>query len=318
MAILIDPPLWPAHGTVFSHLVSDSSLAELRDFADAAGLPPGAFDEDHYDVPERRYAEMLARGARPVDGGTLVRALIRSGLRVPARERSKALFTPLLHRWSMLLPGHAPLGVELLERWAEPHRRYHTRAHLLAVLEALERIGGGMPPEARRAVVLGAWFHDAVYTGAPSRPGQDEEDSARLAEERLAGGALPEAEVREVARLVRLTAGHAPEADDDGGRLLCDADLSVLGRDPRGYHRYTVQVREEYAHVPDELFRQGRAAVVEHLLGLEPLFHTGPARELWLAPARENLGRELARLRSGAPLDHPLGPPVASTGRGPI
>ena len=45
MAILIDPPLWPAHGTVFSHLVSDSSLAELRDFADAAGLPPGAFDD---------------------------------------------------------------------------------------------------------------------------------------------------------------------------------------------------------------------------------------------------------------------------------
>ena len=249
MAILIDPPVWPAHGTVISHLVSDSSLAELRDFADAAGLPARAFDEDHYDVPERRYAELVALGARPVDGGALVRALIRSGLRVPARERSKALFTPLLHRWSTLLPGHAPLGVELLERWAEPHRRYHTRAHLLAVLEAIERIAvpvhlpGGARREVPRAVVLAVWFHDAVYTGAPARPGQDEEDSARLAEERLADAGLPDVEVAEVARLVRLTTGHAPEADDDGGRLLCDADLSVLGRDPRGDRRYTVQVR---------------------------------------------------------------------------
>ena len=314
MAILIDPPVWPAHGTVFSHLVSDSSLPELRDFADAAGLPAGAFDEDHYDVPERRYAEMVALGARPVDGGALVRALIRSGLRVPARERSKALFTPLLHRWSTLLPGHAPLGVELLERWAEPHRRYHTRAHLLAVLEALERIGGGLPAGASRDVVLAAWFHDAVYTAAAGRPGQEEEDSARLAEDRLAEAGLPDAEVAEVARLVRLTAGHSPEADDGAGRLLCDADLSVLGRDPGGYRRYTVQVREEYAQVPDEQFREGRAAVVGHLLGLDPLFHTERARELWLAPARENLGGELSRLLGGGPLDHPV--PARSRGGG--
>lgn len=314
MAILIDPPVWPAHGTLFSHLVSDSSLAELRDFAHAAGLPAGAFDEDHYDVPERRYAQLVALGARPVDGGALVRALIRSGLRVPARERSKALFTPLLHRWSILLPGHAPLGVELLERWAEPHRRYHTRAHLLAVLEALERIAGDTSAEAPRAVVLAAWFHDAVYTGAPARPGQDEEDSARLAEERLTEAGLPDAEIAEVARLVRLTASHAPEADDDGGRLLCDADLSVLGRDPRGYHRYTVQVREEHAHVPDDAFRAGRAAVLEHLLRLEPLFHTGRARDLWLEPARENLGLELSRLRGGGPLDHPIPAPSRAGG----
>ncbi|MGB3953813.1 MAG: DUF4031 domain-containing protein [Brooklawnia sp.] len=82
MAILIDPPIWPAHGTRFSHLVSDASLAELHDFAARNGVPERAFERDHYDVPERMHAELVAAGACPVSGRVLVRALITSGLRV--------------------------------------------------------------------------------------------------------------------------------------------------------------------------------------------------------------------------------------------
>ena len=55
MAIYLDPPLWPAHGTHFSHLISDTSLAELHAFATAAGIADRAFDGDHYDVAERRF-----------------------------------------------------------------------------------------------------------------------------------------------------------------------------------------------------------------------------------------------------------------------
>lgn len=295
MAILIDTPMWPAHGTVFAHLVSDTSLAELHAFAAAAEIPERAFDEDHYDVPERRHAELVALGARSVDGRTLARALIASGLRIPARERAKALSVPLAERWERLLPGHAALGRELVDRWSEPHRRYHTPAHLFAVLEALERIAE--TGEAPRAVVLAGWFHDAVYAGAA---GRDEEESAQLAEARLADAGLARGEVAEVARLVRVTAGHAPETDDGAGQLVCDADLAVLGREPAGYRRYAAQVREEYAHVPDEQFRAGRARVLEHLLALDPLFHTARAQELWLEPARANLRAELAELLASA------------------
>jgi predicted metal-dependent HD superfamily phosphohydrolase len=294
MAILIDTPMWPAHGTVFAHLVSDASLTELHAFAAAAEIPERAFDEDHYDVPERRHADLVRRGAVPVDGRTLARALIASGLRVPARERPKALAAPLRQRWERLLPGRAALGGELLERWSEPHRRYHTGAHLFAVLTALQGLTDDR--EVPRAVELAAWFHDAVHAGTA---GRDEEDSALLAETRLRDAGLAPGEVSEVARLVRLTADHQPEADDDGGQLLSDADLSVLGREPAGYRRYTQQVRAEYAHVPEELFRAGRAAVLDQLLGLDPLFYTLRGRELWLAHARSNLRDELARLRDG-------------------
>ena len=88
MTVLIDRPAWPAHGMLWSHLVSDSSLDELHAFAAANGVPARSFDLDHYDVPERSYEALVAAGAEPVANGELVRRLVASGLRVTARERS--------------------------------------------------------------------------------------------------------------------------------------------------------------------------------------------------------------------------------------
>ncbi|WP_306420612.1 DUF4031 domain-containing protein [Arthrobacter sp. JCM 19049] len=99
MSILIDPPLWPAHGTLFSHVVSDHSLQELHEFARRTGLPQRAFDRDHYDVPERRYRQLVDSGAQPVSGGELVRRLVASGIRVPGRHRPEKLDKILLRRW---------------------------------------------------------------------------------------------------------------------------------------------------------------------------------------------------------------------------
>ncbi|MBM7388507.1 DUF4031 domain-containing protein [Clavibacter phaseoli] len=87
MSVLLDRPAWPAHGRLWAHLVSDASLEELHAFARAAGIPERAFDRDHYDVPEERHAELVARGAEPVSNRDLVRRLQASGLRVTQRER---------------------------------------------------------------------------------------------------------------------------------------------------------------------------------------------------------------------------------------
>ncbi|HET6241861.1 MAG TPA: DUF4031 domain-containing protein [Arthrobacter sp.] len=289
MAVYIDPPLWPAHGTHFSHLISDTSIEELHAFAEAAGIPERAFDGDHYDVAEARHGELVAAGAVPVEGRILVRKLIASGLRIPARQRAKALKVPLLNRWNDVLPGHDALFLDLLDRWGEDHRRYHGRTHLLAVLEALDLLTE--PARPPRTVLLAAWFHDAVYRGIA---GQDEEESARLAEDRLQNAGLPNEEVDEVARLVRLTADHRPEPGDSAGALLSDADLSVLGGEPQAYGRYLAAIREDFAHIGDDDFATGRAAVVRQLLQLEPLFHTERARGLWTDSAHRNLQGELA------------------------
>lgn len=286
MTIFIDPPLWPAHGTLFSHLVSDASLAELHSFAAAAGIPERAFDRDHYDVPQRRHRDLVEMGALEVSGRELVRRLIGSGLRVPARERNEALPVALLHRWDALVPDAKSVGAELVQRWGEPHRSYHGRTHLLAVLEALDLLTGRAP----RPVLLAAWFHDAVYRGVA---GQDEEESAVLATKLLGVTTVPAEEAAEVARLVRLTATHRPAPQDTAGALLCDADLAVLGRAPAEYRRYLDAVRSDYSFLSDEEFTAGRTTVVRSLLELDPLFSTAAGQRLWEAAARRNLQGEL-------------------------
>ena len=87
VTVLLDPPLWPKHDTVWAHLVSDASLDELHDFARAAGIPERAFDLDHYDVPAERIDALIAQGAVPVSTRELVRRLRASGLRVTSAER---------------------------------------------------------------------------------------------------------------------------------------------------------------------------------------------------------------------------------------
>jgi hypothetical protein len=88
VTVLVDTPMWPAHGRLWAHLVSDASLAELHAFARRAGLPERGFDLDHYDVPLERIDELVALGAERVSAGELTRRLIASGLRVKARDRS--------------------------------------------------------------------------------------------------------------------------------------------------------------------------------------------------------------------------------------
>lgn len=87
MTILVDDAIWPAHDTTWAHLVSDSSLAELHDFARGLDLHPRSFDLDHYDVPAHRIAAIVAAGATPVSPKELTRRLIASGLRVTAAQR---------------------------------------------------------------------------------------------------------------------------------------------------------------------------------------------------------------------------------------
>lgn len=296
MPVYIDPPLWPAHGTCFSHLVSDTSYDELHAFAEHLGVADRAFDRDHYDVRAELYDAAVAAGAVPVGGRELVRVLVRSGLRVPARARAEKLARTLRRRWDARFPALPALGAELVDRWGEAHRHYHGRSHLLAVLEALDQLlphaGRPLGRGEHDALVLAAWFHDAVYEGVP---GRDERTSAALARERLAAAGIPQRVVAEVERLVLLTLDHAAAPGDLPGALLLDADLAVLGATPDAYAAYAAGVRREYAHVPEERFAAARQRVLEDLWRRQPVFRTPAAQRRWGARAARNLEGEIAR-----------------------
>ncbi|MEV5882634.1 DUF4031 domain-containing protein [Streptomyces sp. NPDC052020] len=83
MTVYIDPPAWPGHGRMWSHLVSDVSFAELHAFAARLGVPRRAFERDHYDIPEHRYADAVRAGAVRVGSREVVRLLRAAGLRRP-------------------------------------------------------------------------------------------------------------------------------------------------------------------------------------------------------------------------------------------
>lgn len=83
MTVYIDPPTWPGHGRMWSHLVSDASFAELHGFAERLGVPPRAFERDHYDLPSHRYADAVRAGAVEIGSKELVRRITEAGLRRP-------------------------------------------------------------------------------------------------------------------------------------------------------------------------------------------------------------------------------------------
>lgn len=117
MTVLVDPPLWPAHGRLWSHVASDTSLDELHAFATRAGIPRRSFEGDHYDIPEERYAAVVAAGATRVSGTELARRLGASGLRFRKRKGERPL-ARVPDGLAAVVP--AP---HLLEVVASPHER---------------------------------------------------------------------------------------------------------------------------------------------------------------------------------------------------
>lgn len=217
----------------------------------------------------------------------------------------------LITSWTMDvrdIAPHAPadevahVGAELLERWNEPGRRYHTTRHLVEMFSALEELEGAGEVDARQCSVarLAAWFHDAIYDPSAT-PGSNEADSAALARDTLEVLGFGDHDVHAVDRLIQLTASH----DADGtagterlGAAFHDADLWILSAPQERFDGYCDQVREEYAHLPDPAYRQGRAAVLEPLAHRDTIYRTSRALDRWETPALINLGRELARLRA--------------------
>jgi predicted metal-dependent HD superfamily phosphohydrolase len=196
----------------------------------------------------------------------------------------------LMARWNTTLPQQSGLGENLITRYREPHRHYHTAKHLLDVLTMIDQLADDHD---LFLVQLAAWYHDAIYV-VPAGQLSNEEASARLALRELSLVGLEQEDLNQIARLVRLTETHLPGPRDPEGELLCDADLSILASDPAQYADYVAAIRAEYAQAPEEQFLAGRLAVLSELADRE-IFHTRKGRQLSDA-ARANVVAEIAAI----------------------
>ncbi|MEN9644914.1 MAG: hypothetical protein RL238_1583 [Actinomycetota bacterium] len=197
--------------------------------------------------------------------------------------------------WHQLAGDADPTPLDhLLARLREPHRRYHTATHVMWVLRHVGHLAasGAADGVDLAAVRLAALWHDAVYDATRT---DNEAVSARLAHDVAIGLGWAVERADDVHRLVMATAGHSPATADEA--VLVDADLAILGAEPKDYAAYVQGVRVEYAHVADADWRAGRAAVLRRFLDMPVLFSTEVMRRERESRARANMAAELASLR---------------------
>lgn len=215
MALYIDPPMWPAHGRLWSHLISDVSLAELHAFAAAQGIPRRGFERDHYDVPAEAHDTLVEAGATPVSSREVLARLRASGLR---RRKSTAmsrkapgrdlLRPPRLRVGDVVAvvaasgavpPDALAAGMERLEAWG---LRPRLQPGVLARLDGLGYLAGS--DEQRTADFEEAWFDPSVRAIMAARGGFGAQRTAELVDWRR----LAEAEPKAVIGFSDVTALH--------------------------------------------------------------------------------------------------------------
>ncbi len=194
------------------------------------------------------------------------------------------------------LPFVCPPRLEAALRaaYTEPPRAYHDFSHVEEVLGHMASVPSWSDPV---AVALAVLYHDAIYEAG--KPG-NEARSAALAAEQIAQH-LPSyvAKVDSVKSLILLTARHGRLERSDVDReaaLFLDCDMAVLGSDPSRYDAYEQAIANEYAVLPADLYRRGRAQFLRAVLA-KPNIYLSPLFEARLeARARDNLARALQAL----------------------
>lgn len=202
-----------------------------------------------------------------------------------------------LERWRKLWRSlGAEADVALFEalrtHYGEPHRHYHTAAHLAECLAHFDsaRALAAKPAE----VELALWFHDAIYR---PRRADNETKSAEWARTSVLARGLPEAMSERVAALV-LATQHAAKPADADAQLLVDIDLAILGAPPERFSEYEQQIRKEYAWVPGPLYRRERRKALELFAQWPTLYSTEHFRSRLEETARTNLSRALGELQN--------------------
>lgn len=206
-------------------------------------------------------------------------------------ERLRSRFEAALATAGASSPTEATERVfaELLERHAEAHRRYHTMEHVGACLGWLDWYAAHAQRPAE--VSLALFFHDAIYDPEAS---DNEARSAALAREKLAELGVEAESIERIAAHILATKAHGAAEGDT--QLVVDLDLTILGARRPVYDDFERRIREEYAHVPEALFRDGRRAVLEAFLSRAPIYRTPPLAEELEKRARANLERRVREL----------------------
>ena len=194
--------------------------------------------------------------------------------------------------WSRCIgAGAGAVFDEIDTLYREPHRRYHTAAHIEHCLRQLDLAVSRMDePE---AVEMALWFHDAIYD-IPTE--ENELRSAELFAAR-ADGRGSEQFRSKVHRLIMVTTHRAPPATLDES-FIVDIDLSSFGLPWEEFLRDSRAVRAEFARATDAEFYPRQKKFLESLAARPAFCFTEFFRDRHEARALKNIERLCAKLET--------------------
>lgn len=182
---------------------------------------------------------------------------------------------------------------ELVQRYSESHRAYHTLLHIdecLAHFSAIRHL-----TDQPHIVEVAIWFHDVIYD--PKRS-DNEAASAVVATTFCQEYGMALATITQIGQLILFTKhDRSPPAGD--GALLVDIDLAVFGATATRFDEYEQQIRDEYAWVPWSTFCQKRVELLQQFLARPSIYQTAYFQERFESTARRNLEHSVQQLRLG-------------------
>ena len=199
-------------------------------------------------------------------------------------------FAEAVSRYSRDTAQAGKLWDEIEKSYTAKKRYYHNQSHLENLLKELTSIKESI--EDWHCIIFSVAYHDIVYNTLQK---DNEEQSATLAEQRLAQIAFPADRVDKCVQQILATKGHTI-SDNEDTNFFTDADLSILGASWEVYETYFNNIRKEYSYYPDLLYKPGRKKVLQHFLAMDKIFKTDKFFSRYEEQARKNLLAELALL----------------------
>jgi predicted metal-dependent HD superfamily phosphohydrolase len=95
-----------------------------------------------------------------------------------------------------------------------------------------------------------------------------------------------------------LATRHLEIPTEPDAALLCDIDLSILGRMPEVFDEFEQRIRREYTWVPETVYRSARGEILAGFLRRRSVYQTDYFRGRYESQARTNLERSLKVLGS--------------------
>lgn len=183
------------------------------------------------------------------------------------------------------------MWLEIFTKYSDPKRHYHTIEHLEAMIAELKEAKSKI--EDWDTILFAVFYHDIIYKASSN---SNEEDSAKLAMQRLSEIKYPAEKIAKCAQLIMSTKNHQFSEDADTN-WLTDVDLAILGQNPEIYQAYADNIREEYTLYPDFLYNSGRKKALQHFLQMDSIYKTEHFINKYEKQARINIQNELMSIQ---------------------